>query len=64
MQAAIAEGLRTHYRPPRKMSHQLFVLMMQMNDRARREQAQIGPMAEAKAKSGKVRASLQDIDAI
>lgn len=40
MQTAIAEELRQRYAPPQKMSHQLFVLMMQMNDRARRERAQ------------------------
>jgi hypothetical protein len=40
MQAAIGEGLKERLEPPRKMSHQLFVLMMQMNDRARRQRAQ------------------------
>jgi hypothetical protein len=40
MQTAIGAGLKERYAPPRKMSHQLFVLMMQMNDRARRERAQ------------------------
>jgi len=40
MQNAIAEGLRERYAPSGKMSHQLFVLAMQMNDRARRASAQ------------------------
>lgn len=33
MQTAIAEGLKERYKPPRKMSHDLFVLMLQINDR-------------------------------
>lgn len=32
MQTAIAEGLKERYKPPRKMSHDLFVLMLQIND--------------------------------
>lgn len=46
MQDAIADGLRERYDPPQKMSHQLFVLMMQMNDRARRERAQAEQAAQ------------------
>jgi len=53
MRTAIAEGLQEHYAPPQKMSHQLFVLMMQMNDRARRERAQAEQAAKARAKTGK-----------
>jgi hypothetical protein len=53
MQAAIADGLKEHFEPPRKMSHQLFVLMMQMNDRARRERVEAEQRAKAKAKPGK-----------
>jgi hypothetical protein len=48
MQTAIGRGLKERYEPPQEMSHQLFVLMMQMNDRARREQAQA---EQAKAKT-------------
>jgi hypothetical protein len=33
MQAMISEGLREHYEVPQKMSHELFVLLMQMNER-------------------------------
>jgi hypothetical protein len=53
MQTAIGEGLREHYEPPRKMSHQLFVLIMQMNDRARRERVEADRLAKAKTKTGK-----------
>jgi hypothetical protein len=53
MQAALADGLKEHYDPPRKMSHQLFVLMMQMNDRAGEERAQAGRQARTKTKPGK-----------
>ncbi len=31
MQAMIGEGLKAHYEVPQKMSHELFVLLMQMN---------------------------------
>jgi hypothetical protein len=48
MQAAIGEGLKERFEPPQKMSHQLFVLMMQMNDRARRERAQAEEAKRAK----------------
>jgi hypothetical protein len=58
MQAAVGEGLRERYEPPQKMSHQLFVLMMQMNDRARRERVQAEQEARAKAKLDKRRDAL------
>jgi hypothetical protein len=32
IQAAIVHGLKQHYKPQRHMPHELFVLMMQMND--------------------------------
>jgi hypothetical protein len=51
MQTAIGEGLKERFEPPRKMSHQLFVLMMQMNDRARRERVQAEQAERAKAKA-------------
>jgi hypothetical protein len=56
MQAAIGEGLKERFEPPRKMSHQLFVLMMQMNDRARRERAQAEQTEQAKTKALKANA--------
>jgi hypothetical protein len=51
MQAAVGEGLKDRYGPPQKMSHQLFVLMMQMNDRARREHARAEQAEPTKAKT-------------
>ena len=33
MQTMIGEGLREHYDVPQKMPHELFVLLMQMNER-------------------------------
>ena len=53
MQAAIGEGLKERFEPPQKMSHQLFVLMMQMNDRARRERAQAEQAERTKTKAFK-----------
>jgi hypothetical protein len=40
MQEAIGRELKERFEPPQKMSHQLLVLMMQMNDRARRERGE------------------------
>jgi hypothetical protein len=40
MQEAIGRELKQRFEPPEKMSHQLLVLMMQMNDRARRERGE------------------------
>jgi hypothetical protein len=39
MQKMIGEGLREHYKPPKKLSHGLFVLMMQLKEQERRETA-------------------------
>jgi hypothetical protein len=36
MQTMIGEGLRTRYAPPAKLSHELFVLLMQINEQDRR----------------------------
>lgn len=35
MQEMIADGLRARYEPPTKLSHELFVLMMQINENDR-----------------------------
>jgi hypothetical protein len=54
MQEAIGRGLKERFEPPEKMSHQLLVLMMQMNDRARRERAEAeraAPEARTKTKA-------------
>jgi hypothetical protein len=32
MQSMIGEGLRRHYRPPQKLSHELFVLLLQLKE--------------------------------
>lgn len=37
MQTMIGEGLRERYQAPKKLSHQLFVLMMQMKEVERQE---------------------------
>ena len=35
MQDMIADGLKARYEPPTKLSHELFVLMMQINENDR-----------------------------
>jgi hypothetical protein len=39
MQTMIAEGLKARYDPPKKLSHELLVLMMQINEHDRRHKA-------------------------
>ena len=36
VQLMLGERLRAYYRPPKKLSHELFVLMMQMKEQERR----------------------------
>ena len=36
MQSMIGEGLKERYAPPQKLSHELFVLMMQLRENERR----------------------------
>ena len=48
MQTMISEGLRERYQPPQKLSHELFVLLMQLQEnetrgKARRAQAKREP---------------------
>ncbi len=38
----IGEGLRERYKPPQKLSHELFVLLMQLKEQERREAAANG----------------------
>jgi len=45
MQSMIGEGLKEHYKPPQKLSHELFVLIMQLRDNERR-----GKLRRAQAK--------------
>jgi len=39
IQMMLGEKLRAHYRPPKKLSHEIFVLMIQMKEQERREAA-------------------------
>jgi len=39
MQMMIGQGLREHYQPPQKLSHELFVVLMQLREEERREKA-------------------------
>ena len=39
MQTMIAEGLRARYEAPQKLSHELFVLLMQINEQERKAKA-------------------------
>jgi hypothetical protein len=38
MQAMIGDGLRRHYQAPKKLSHELFVLLMQLREEEERKQ--------------------------
>jgi hypothetical protein len=39
MQSMVGEGLKERYAPPQKLSHELFVLMMQLRENERRGRA-------------------------
>ena len=39
MRTMIGEGLRQHYQAPQKLSHELFVVLMQLNEEERRHRA-------------------------
>jgi hypothetical protein len=39
IQMMLGEKLRAYYRPPKKLSHELFVLMMQIKEQERRQAA-------------------------
>ena len=49
MQQAIAEGLKARYQPPAKLSHELLVLLMQINENDRRKAGTVG---RVRAQSG------------
>ena len=36
MQTMLGDGLRAHYQAPQKLSHELFVVLMQLNEEERR----------------------------
>ena len=40
MQTMIGEKLKAHYQPPKKLSHELFVLLMQMKEEERKAKRQ------------------------
>jgi hypothetical protein len=40
MQMMIGEGLRARYRPPQKLSHELFVVLLQLKEAERRSRAE------------------------
>ena len=46
MQNMIGDGLKARYEPPRKLSHELFVLMLQLKEEERR-----GKTAKPKVKA-------------
>jgi len=39
IQMMLGEKLRAYYRPPKKLSHELFVLMLQIKEQERRQAA-------------------------
>lgn len=49
MQTMVAEGLRERYQTPQKLSHQLFVVMMQLNELDRKRERASRAKASAKA---------------
>jgi hypothetical protein len=57
MQATIGQGLQAHYQAPREMTHQLLVLLMQLNEERRtaRQPAPGGRDRIAAARSGRDR---------
>lgn len=46
IQMMLGEKLRAHYRPPKRLSHELFVLMMQIKEQERRAAAAAGRKAK------------------
>ncbi len=46
MQSMIGDRLKARYSPPKKLSHELFVLMLQLKDREQREKKADGRKAK------------------
>jgi len=44
MQTMIGEGLKVRYQPPPKLSHELFVLLMQLKENERTGRARMAPV--------------------
>ena len=51
IQLMLGERLRAYYRPPKKLSHELFVLMMQMKDQERRQTITVAAALKANLKA-------------
>ncbi len=51
MQTMIGEGLRQHFRPPKKLSHELFVLLLQLKEEERRRERRAAASRKAAAKT-------------
>jgi hypothetical protein len=56
IQGMIGDGLKARYEPPRKLSHELFVLMLQLKEQESRDKA-VKPRAAKRRKAAE--ASLQ-----
>jgi hypothetical protein len=54
MQAMIGEGLRRHYDAPKKLSHELFVLLLQLKEEERKPSRRT---AAPKSRRGAARAN-------
>jgi hypothetical protein len=46
IQMMLGEKLRAYYRPPKKLSHELFVLMMQIKEQEHRQAASLARNAK------------------
>jgi hypothetical protein len=55
MQSMIGDGLKQRYAPPQRLSHELFVLMMQLSENERRGKAR---RAQTKQKQTKEAAAI------
>jgi hypothetical protein len=51
IQLMLGERLRAYYRPPKKLSHELFVLMMQMKEHERRQATTVTAALQAGLKA-------------
>ena len=51
MQSMIGEGLKARYEPPQKLSHELFVLLMQLRENERLGKARKAPAKRERTKA-------------
>ncbi len=54
MQSMIGEGLKERYAPPPKLSHELFVLMMQLRENERRGKVRSAQVKRERTKAAAV----------